>query len=89
MQKRHGQGETEANTKGGTEEAKGGAKMQKINREDVVQAALIVERWCGMCRGVNRGACPFARGNCCVLDGKKHEDWNLAEFLSTRGLKDG
>ena len=29
MQKRDGQGETEANTKGGTEEAKGGEEMTK------------------------------------------------------------
>jgi len=60
-----------------------------MTREEVVQAALTVERWCGMCRGVNRGACPFANGNCCVLDGKKPEEWNLEEFLRTRGMKHG
>ena len=98
MQKRDGQGEAEANTKGGTEEAKGGAKMQKINREDVVQAALIVERWCMEHRNEDGNCdCPFRKriitniAKCyrCKLDFDLPSDWRLEEHLRERGLKDG
>ena len=58
----------------------------KINREDVVQAALTVERWCkehfkscGVCD------CPFSFGSKCMLA----RQGNLSEFLRTRGLKNG
>lgn len=60
----------------------------QINREDVVQAALIVERWCvkqindkGECN------CPFADGVGCILQ-YAPVAWSLEEFLRTRGLKD-
>lgn len=92
MQKRDGHGEAESYTESGEEEAKGGAKMQKINREDVVQAALIVERWCeehykygGKCD------CPFAVPGafvaCRLGDVGCAEEWELEEFLRARGLK--
>lgn len=66
----------------------------KINREDVVQAALTVERWCdekqdekGNCK------CPFAMdaGNgfgICKIGRDCPSDWCLETFLRTRGLKD-
>jgi hypothetical protein len=91
MQKRYRQGETEANTKGGTEEAKGGAKM---TREDVVQAALTVERWCKTTRkeGIPcQGKCPLW-GCGCVLGSPLSgypEHWGLDDFLRTRGLERG
>lgn len=56
-----------------------------MTREDVVQAALTVERWCvenisdrGKCN------CPFADGVGCVL---APIAWNLDEHLRKRGLK--
>ena len=85
MQKRDGRGETEANTKGGTEEAKGGEEMQKINREDVVQAALIVERWCA---GQDCRKCPLmGEYGQCMITGVP-EVWGLENKLRTRGLDD-
>lgn len=47
----------------------GGEASMKVNREDVVQAALTVERWCAYHwkRGVCDVECPFIRndlGNC-------------------------
>ena len=60
----------------------------KINREDVVQAALMVERWC---KEHNNGVicdCPFAEYDSCALfDDDVPETWNLEDFLRTRGLK--
>jgi len=65
------------------------------NREDVVQAALIVERWCkdnqdeyGACK------CPFAMvsGNgigVCKIGHDIPSAWWLETFLRTRGLKHG
>jgi len=63
----------------------------KANREDVVQAALTVQRWCienwrpdGACD------CPF-RGsfNDCLLEqGSAPRFADLEEDLRTRGLKD-
>ena len=89
MQKRDGQGETEANTKGGTEEAKGGEEMQKINREDVVQAALTVERWCkSHAKEKGKCECPFnAEWFCWIGDGSAPCGWDLEYHLSKRGLK--
>lgn len=61
----------------------------KANREDVVQAALAVERWCtehslydGHCD------CPFSIGACCVFSrGDEPTMWYLEDYLRTRGLK--
>ena len=86
MPKRDGQGETEANTKGGTEEAKGGENVQKINREDVVQAALTMERWC---KKEECGDCPFLFIGGCVLSENVPKGWELEEHLRTRGLENG
>lgn len=65
----------------------------KINREDVVQAALILERWCAYHwkRGVCDVECPFIRndlGDCKIgcLGGQPFL-WGLEEFLRSRGLK--
>ena len=67
----------------------------QINREDVVQAALTVERWCAehcshsTCYDDFKPCdCPFviagfSRG--CVAGVPKN--WNLEEHLRTRGLK--
>ena len=63
-----------------------------INREDVVQAALTVERWCaehihefGVCD------CPFFKREqtivICVLGLDLPSEWGLEEHLRTRGLK--
>ena len=89
MQKRDGQGETEANTKGSTEEAKGGKNVQKINREDVVQAALNVTRFCAEHYGDCETDCPFCWGKGgCVLDQTCSPCfWELDEFLRTRGAE--
>ena len=60
------------------------------NREDVVQAALTVERWCAENKGCidkDRIDCPFVgRNGMCTLIGLP-DAWNLAEKLRTRGLK--
>lgn len=67
--------------------------MRPSNREDVVQAALLVERWCkenhkpaGNCD------CPLRKWSyACYLmrcNDLPHE-WNLEEFLRTRGLPKG
>lgn len=58
--------------------------MQKINREDVVQAALIVERWCA---AQECDDCPFNPGELmCQIRGMPFE-WKLEIYLRTRGLK--
>ena len=64
-----------------------------MTREEVVQAALTVERWCKehidcykLCD------CPFALDeDACFLSHSQYvpTDWELEEFLRTRGLKDG
>ncbi len=58
----------------------------KINAEDVVQAALKVERWCKVHGGED---CPFFDGEkwgCRIRDYNPCE-WGLEEFLRTRGMK--
>ena len=67
-----------------------------MTREEVVQAALKVERWCREHRRVgNVCDCPFfyedesRPWSCFLLDRFEPEHWNLEEFLRTRGLKDG
>ena len=64
----------------------------KINREDVVQAALIVERWCkGNFWSAGRCDCPFNGENdgygCFLSDRYEPGHWNLEKYLRTRGLK--
>ena len=89
MQKRDGQGKAGAHTESGEEEAKGGEEMQKINREDAVQAALNVTRFCAEHYGDCETDCPFCWGKGgCVLDQTCSPCfWELDEFLRTRGLK--
>lgn len=68
----------------------------KINREDVVQSALNVQRWCE--QHFNNEYicdCPFAyQDNIgwidCIFHDKKHYPKNLylEEFLRNRGIKD-
>ena len=74
------------------EGAKGGEEM-KINREDVVQAALMIERWCdekqdeyGNCD------CPFAIDfghhiRMCKISNGAPSDWSLAHHLRNRGME--
>ena len=64
----------------------------KVNREDVVKAALTIEHWCeenqdeyGNCD------CPFAQDigknmGLCKLNNHP-SDWCLETFLRTRGIK--
>ena len=95
MPEQDGQGEAEANTESGEEEEKGGEEM---TREEVVQAALTVERWCREHFDIIVCDCPFFMGgdtNDCRLNrnrakcyGMPHK-WELEEFLRNRGLKDG
>ena len=65
----------------------------KKNREDVVQAALVVERWCNEHIDLYKVCdCPFALDeDSCFLSHNKcvPDDWGLEEHLRTRGLKDG
>lgn len=64
----------------------------KANREDVVQAALMVERWCKEHQKETQDCdCPFNRKDgrmwiqsCCLMVPTL---WELEEFLRTRGLK--
>ena len=60
----------------------------KANREDIVQAALLLERWCranadeyGNCD------CPFCDEGECRIDDDLPCGWGLEAFLRTRGLK--
>ena len=67
-----------------------------LNREDVVQSALNVQRWCeehfnvqGICD------CPFANREVdeewseCKLFNEYPKHLHLEEFLRNRGIKDG
>lgn len=57
-----------------------------INREDVVQAALIVERWCKETEHCSY--CPLLDDeDCCMVAMDAPDFWNLEEHLRTRGLK--
>lgn len=62
-----------------------------MTREDVVQAALTVERWCAEHHDGLTGAtcdCPFALYDSCVLFSDDVPiTWELEEFLRSRGLK--
>ena len=57
----------------------------KKNREDVVQAALTVERWCRDNSGCKD--CPFDAGEKYCSLGSPPYMWELEEYLRTRGLK--
>ena len=62
--------------------------MRQANREDVVHAALLVERWCaGHCKGFAPCDCPLhmGMGQCVIEGGKCPAFWNLEEFLRTLG----
>ena len=62
---------------------------KKIKREDVVQAALMVERYCWVhWKKCGECDCPFSDGLSCLWDIQPY-DWELEEFLRTRGLDDG
>lgn len=89
MQKQDRQAEAKAHTESGEEEAKGGEEM---TREEVVQAALTVERWCSEHSSGVVGEdcdCPFCGGKYCALSrGEEPSWWYLEDYLRTRGLKD-
>lgn len=64
-----------------------------MTREEVVQAALTVERWCKEHVDSRWDCdCPFtdAKDNypCAVIRSTPFQ-WGLEKFLRTRGLKDG
>ena len=64
--------------------------MVKANREDVVQAALTVERWCAEnCNDSSEPCdCPFAQRADCYMDFDAiPKYWGLEKHLRTRGLK--
>jgi len=65
-----------------------------MTREEVVQAALKVERWCVEHRNLGgRCDCPFffndesGQWNCFLNDTFEPGHWFLEDFLRTRGLK--
>jgi hypothetical protein len=59
-----------------------------MNREDVVQAALMVQRWCGRYEGCTD--CPFLDDeDACMVAMEAPDHWNLEEKLRTRGRKHG
>ena len=59
-----------------------------VNREEVVQAALTVERWCAEHKGC--GDCPLLNDeDNCMVSMEAPDYWNLEEQLRTRGLKHG
>ena len=65
-----------------------------MTREEVVQAALTVERWCREKRNfVEKCDCPFGYSEfedcqaCFLTDRFEPGHWGLEEFLRTRGLK--
>lgn len=68
---------------------KGGRKMLcGVNREEVVQAALTVERWCKEHFSQKKCDCQFADGDKCFLFERSYPSmWRLEEFLRTRGMK--
>ena len=66
-----------------------------MTREEVVQAALTVERWCREqsmnCLDGQSQRCPFfdKEHAPCRFDYGTPCVWDLEEFLRTRGLKNG
>ncbi len=68
----------------------------KPNREDVVQAALTVERWCAEHTKEDKTPdgwrlvcdCPLVAGGYCMVQRNYlPRIWGLEEFLRTRGLR--
>ena len=66
----------------------------QINREDVVQAALTVERWCKENFEKNKNGkcdCPFCQPpydeDLCRFWPCKPRVWDMEAFLRERGLK--
>ena len=61
----------------------------KANREDVVQSALTMVRYCREHRKMFAECdCPLADGQTCFI-GCAPEEWELEEYLRTRGLENG
>ena len=64
-----------------------------LNREDVVQSALNVQRWClKHIKGLDCD-CPFNMGKeydyACILSNSGYPiSWNLVQYLRNRGIKD-
>ena len=62
-----------------------------MTREDVVQAALTIERWCFEHYRNDKCDCPFADKNMCLFFEADMAEfpcrWGLEEFLRTRGAK--
>ena len=57
-------------------------------REDVVQAALTVERWCAKHKGC--GDCPLLDDeDNCIVSMEAPDYWHLEEKLRTRGMDNG
>lgn len=60
----------------------------KVNREDVVQAALTVERWC---KSSDCSVCPFFLNlhafGCKLVSPCEPCGWELEEHLRNRGMK--
>ena len=60
----------------------------KINKEDVVQSALLLERWCkSNCGLMGCTNCPFYHNESCFID--MPHVWNLETKLKNRGLHNG
>lgn len=63
----------------------------KANREDVVQAALIVERWCAEHYSNDECDCPFSDQKMCWFFNPDMPEfpcrWGLEYYLRNRGLK--
>ena len=59
----------------------------KKNREDVVQAALVVERWCKNHQAscTEPCDCPFYQDESCFV--ANPHCWHLEEALRARGVK--
>ena len=84
-----GQGEAKGYTESCAEKEKGGEGM---TREDVVQAALTVERWCkDHFLSQSPCNCPFSLdgevGDCKLFEQALPYRRHLESFLRTRGLK--
>ena len=66
--------------------------MGKINREDVVQAALTVERWCKERRNKHLGIgeycdCPFNDLGACKFFPCYPDTWDFERYLRNRGKR--
>ena len=61
-----------------------------VNREDVVQSALNVQRWCNIHSDYPICDCPFFNKDNdikCFIAPMLPKTWNLEEKLRTRGIK--